>query len=128
MPDVEELAAGEPRALVIENALRKARAVAGELVLGADTRGRLGDRVLGKPADAEQAGASCARCPGVARGVVGDRPARAGAERTAAALTRSASARSGAEIAWYLATGEWRDRAGGYAIQGRARRWSRASR
>ena len=24
-----------------------------------------------------------------------------------------------AEIDWYLATGEWRDRAGGYAIQGR---------
>ena len=23
------------------------------------------------------------------------------------------------EIAWYLATGEWRERAGGYAIQGR---------
>ena len=24
-----------------------------------------------------------------------------------------------AEIDWYLATGEWRERAGGYAIQGR---------
>jgi septum formation protein len=24
-----------------------------------------------------------------------------------------------AEIAWYLDTGEWRDRAGGYAIQGK---------
>ena len=23
------------------------------------------------------------------------------------------------EIAWYLASGEWRERAGGYAIQGR---------
>jgi septum formation protein len=23
------------------------------------------------------------------------------------------------EIAWYVATGEWRERAGGYAIQGR---------
>ena len=26
---------------------------------------------------------------------------------------------SDAEIAWYLGTGEWRDRAGAYAIQGR---------
>ena len=26
---------------------------------------------------------------------------------------------SGAELDWYLAAGEWRGRAGGYAIQGR---------
>ena len=33
---------------------------------------------------------------------------------------RCGSARSAErEIAWYLATGEWRERAGGYAIQGR---------
>ena len=25
---------------------------------------------------------------------------------------------------WYLAAGEWRERAGGYAIQGRGARWS----
>ena len=33
VPDVEELTEGEPGAVVVENALRKARAVAGELVL-----------------------------------------------------------------------------------------------
>ena len=39
MPDVEELDSGDPRELVVENALRKARdrARPGELVLGADT-------------------------------------------------------------------------------------------
>ena len=36
-PEVEEAVAGEPRALVIENALRKARAVTGLIVLGVDT-------------------------------------------------------------------------------------------
>ena len=37
MPEVEELTEGDPRELVIENARRKAAAVEGELVLGADT-------------------------------------------------------------------------------------------
>ena len=37
MPDVEELTEGDPRELVIENARRKAAAVAGDLVLAADT-------------------------------------------------------------------------------------------
>ncbi len=41
-------------------------------------------------------------------------------ERTAHAVTRVTFADlSDATLGWYLATGEWRDRAGAYAIQGR---------
>ena len=42
-----------------------------------------------------------------------------GGERTAHATTRvHMRPLSEAEIRWYVGTGEWRDRAGGYAIQG----------
>ena len=52
---MEELAQGDPRALALENARRKALAVPGELVLGADTDVALDGEVLGKPRDAAQA-------------------------------------------------------------------------
>ena len=55
--DVEELRDGDPAEVVVENALRKARAGAsgageGSLVLGVDTDVALDDRLLGKPPDA----------------------------------------------------------------------------
>ena len=40
---------------MVENALRKARAVDGALVLGVDTAVALGDRVFGKPRTEEKA-------------------------------------------------------------------------
>lgn len=50
---------GDPRAMVLENALAKARAVASEnptaLVLGADTTVALGSRVFNKPNDLAEA-------------------------------------------------------------------------
>ena len=52
---MEELREGDPREVVLENALRKARAVDGERVLGADT-----EVVLGGEA-ARQAGATRGR-------------------------------------------------------------------
>ena len=51
MHEVEEIEDGDPRGLVIENALRKARAVHGELVLGVDTTVVVDGRSYGKPAD-----------------------------------------------------------------------------
>jgi septum formation protein len=43
-----------------------------------------------------------------------------GETRTASATTRVAfRPLDAATLDWYLATGEWRERAGGYAIQGR---------
>ena len=66
-PEVDELATGEPRRLVRENALRKARAVhAGEeRVLGADTAVVLDGRVFGKPRDEAEADTFLRRLSGV---------------------------------------------------------------
>ena len=54
-PEVDERLEGEPRDLVIENALRKARAVEGERVLGVDTAVVLEGAVFGKPANEDEA-------------------------------------------------------------------------
>ena len=54
MPGVEELDAGDPEFLVIENARRKARAVErpeGAIVIACDTDVVLDGEVLGKPAE-----------------------------------------------------------------------------
>jgi septum formation protein len=120
-PDVEELTEGEPRTVVVENALRKARAVDGECVLGVDTEVFLDGRVFGKPADAEAAReqllALSARVHEVWSGIA---LREGGSEKTTAAVTK-VRFRSLDEplLEWYLASGEWRGRAGGYAIQGR---------
>jgi septum formation protein len=121
-PDgVEELTSGDPRALVEENALRKLRAVPGELVLGVDTAVVLDGRVYGKPGDEAEAEAYLRDLSGRTHEVMsGIALRRGGTELTDVAVTgvrfRRLEAR---EIAWYLATGEWRERAGGYAIQGK---------
>ncbi len=120
-PDVEELTDGAPSAVVVENAARKARAVEGERVLGVDTVVVLDERLYGKPADRHEAGRSLRRLSGgwheVWSGVV---LRERGTERSASARTRVRfRALVPAEVEWYVATDEWRGRAGGYAIQGR---------
>jgi septum formation protein len=121
VPEVEELAQGEPRTLVVENALRKARAVSGERVLGVDTAVVLDGRVFGKPADAAEAETFLRRLSGRTHEVWSGIALRAnGHERTSHAVTRvHFRLLEPADIAWYLGCGEWRGRAGGYAIQGR---------
>jgi septum formation protein len=123
-PEVEELATGEPRGLVRENALRKARAVAarGERVLSADTAVVLDGRAFGKPAGEAEAEIFLRRLSGRTHEVMSGIALREpdGAERSDVAVTRVRFRRLEApDIAWYLATGEWRERAGAYAIQGR---------
>jgi septum formation protein len=120
-PDVEEAGRGDPRSLVVENALRKARAVEGELVLGVDTEVVLDGRAFGKPSEAEEAETLLRRLSGRTHEVwSGIAVRRRGEERTSAACTRVRFRRlEQRDIDWYLATGEWRERAGGYAIQGR---------
>lgn len=121
VPKVAELTEGDPEAMVVENARRKARSVAGDLVLGVDTAVALGGRVFGKPVDQAQArsflSALSARSHEVWSGLAlvdGE------SERTAASVTRVRfRALEPADLDWYVATGEWRERAGGYAIQGR---------
>jgi septum formation protein len=119
--DVEEDTRGDPRRLVVENALRKARAVEGERVLGVDTDVVLDGHVFGKPADEDDAATLLRRLSGRTHEVWSGIALRAGgAERTASALTRVRFRRlEEPDLRWYLQSGEWRDRAGGYAIQGR---------
>ena len=119
--DVEEVTDGDPRAVVVENALRKARAVEGDLVLGADTEVFLDGRVFGKAADEDQAARYLRTLSGRTHEVWGGIALRKdGDEQTAAAVTKVTFAElSDVTLAWYLGTGEWRDRAGAYAIQGR---------
>jgi septum formation protein len=124
VPDVEELTDGDPETVAVANAERKARAVAtptNEPVLGVDTVVVLDGVVHGKPGDAEQARAMLTRLGGRDHSVVsGIAVAEDGVVRTAAATTRVRfRALSAATVDWYVATGEWRERAGGYAIQGR---------
>jgi septum formation protein len=118
--EVEELTAGEPSALVVENALRKARAAPGDHVLGADTAVALGDRVLGRPADEGEARGFLRDLSGATHEVwTGVALIRDGVERTAVARTDVRfRALSEGDVERYLAAGEWRGRAGGYAIQG----------
>jgi septum formation protein len=121
VPDVEELTEGEPEAVVVENALRKARAVGGQLVLGCDTEVVLDGRVYGKPGDVEQAERFLRDLSGREHRVVsGVALIEAGRELTAVAVT-TVRLRALEEplLRWYLEGEEWRERAGGYAIQGR---------
>jgi septum formation protein len=126
---VDELEEGPPREVAVENAYRKAAAVAeagdgsdGRLVLGVDTVVALGIRMYGKPiepGDAEDTlWALSGRPHTVISGVClidGDGRARtAAAETTVTFRTLSEDL-----IAWYVTSEEWRERAGGYAIQGR---------
>lgn len=121
VPDVAELAVGEPRELVAENALRKARAVPGELVLGVDTVVALEGRVYGKPASEAEARAFLMDLSGRSHAVwsglalVSEEDERSAVRMTAVTFREL----SGPAVEWYLASGEWRERAGGYAIQGR---------
>jgi len=124
-PRVEELHHGPPERAAVENAVRKARAVADvaatSTVLGVDTVVYLGDHIYGKPADAVEARATVAALSGERHVVISgvcviDR----GGLRTAAAQTAVRFRPLSAElIEWYVASGEWSERAGGYAIQGR---------
>jgi septum formation protein len=129
----DELGDGDgasPEAIAAENAHRKATAVARPTgtehppvvpVLGVDTVVALDGRIYGKPDNREQAVTTLRQLSGRQHTVVsGLSVIFEGRERTAVARTgvrfRSLS---DAEVVAYADTGEWRGRAGGYAIQGR---------
>jgi septum formation protein len=103
----------------------KAAAVAqtGSLVLAADTVVAAGRRILPKAEDEEEARQALALLSG-RRHRVHSAVAVTDAEgRTRLRLSTSLVAfkpLSAAEVEAYLASGEWRGKAGGYAIQGRA--------
>jgi septum formation protein len=119
--DVAEVEEGDPLAAARENAVRKALAVDGALVLGVDTVVSLDDTIYGKPADEAHAARTLRALAGRTHQVVSAVAlVRDGEPRTATAVTDvTFRALDDERIAWYVATGEWRERAGGYAIQGR---------
>lgn len=125
-PAVVEAEEGPPRDVALENAYRKASAVANaqpeRTVLGADTLVSQGRRIYGKPRDAEHAretlNALAGRDHVVLSGVCVIEPGRPPRSAVAQTTVRFRSV-DDALLEWYLATGEWRDRAGGYAVQGR---------
>ena len=122
---VEEIVHGDPSEVVLANALLKARAVAveGSLVIGCDTDVVLEDHIIGKPEDEVRAREYLAQLSGRVHrvfsglAVIGPELEQS---RTGVAVTevrfRDLSSH---EIDRYLASGEWKGRAGGYAIQGR---------
>jgi septum formation protein len=122
-PSYEELPLPvAPHELAERHSIGKARSVEageGETVLGVDTLVVIGDRVLGKPADAAEAAGMLAVLAGRTHHVVSGLTLRdALGERTGHARTAVRFRPLDAEaIDDYVARGEWRGRAGGYAIQ-----------
>jgi nucleoside triphosphate pyrophosphatase len=130
VPEVEEVREGDPHEAVVENARRKA--LAGfqakgerETTLGVDTEVVLDGRALGKAVDRaaarERLEALSGRTHTVLSGVVVLNPERAGGPGERSGVARSEVTfrdLDEATVEAYLASGEWRDRAGAYAIQG----------
>lgn len=120
----EEIVHGDPGEVVVANALLKARSVAraGAVTIGADTDVVVEGHLIGKPEDDIRAREYLAQLSGrqhsvlTGLAVVGPDPARA---ETALVETKVAFRElDPATIERYLASDEWRGRAGGYAIQG----------
>ncbi len=124
--DVDELDAGPPEEVVLENAYRKAIRVAQGTgptdppVLGVDTVVSFGSLIYGQPRDESDAAAMLRALGGERHRVLsGVCVIDAGRVRSAAAVTEvQFGPIDEVRLRWYLATGEWRGRAGGYAIQG----------
>jgi septum formation protein len=129
---------GSASALAEANALAKVRGISmpagvqqGAFILGSDTVVSVGRMVLGKPGSLAEATQMLAALSGrthrVVSGVALTRTTGAvvhegrEATRVASAVTRVTFARlERTQIEAYAASGEWRGKAGGYAVQGSA--------
>ena len=133
----EVLEGGVASVIAEENALAKARGAvlpadvgSGAFVLGTDTLVSISGRVLGKPRSRDEAREMLQLLSGRRHEVVsGVALLRLGAPpqcaevalRVASAVTEVTFERLGrSHMEAYLATGEWKDKAGAYAVQGLA--------
>lgn len=120
--DESPLPGEAPRDYVLRLAVEKAaaRAGPGELVLAADTTVVVDGGILAKPEDDEDARRMLRLLAGrehsVLTGIALHGPSGRAAEADATRVRFAPL--SEAEIDWYVATGEPRDKAGAYAIQG----------
>ncbi len=126
-PDVDEtpLAGETPLAYCQRIARSKAEAVpAGddEVVLCADTTVALGRRILGKPLDEKDAERMLALLSGRRHRVITAVAVRTGERILERAVATAVKVKrlSHEEVSAYLAGGDWRGKAGAYAIQGPA--------
>jgi len=121
-----ELEQGDPELVALANGLAKARAVAVQepsaTVIGCDTVVALDGRLYGKPADESEARSTLSALSGRTHVVLsGLAVLSAGRELTALERTRvSFRELDGETIERFVAVGEWRERSGGYAIQGQS--------
>jgi len=122
--DVAEREHGDALALVRENALAKALAArregVAEVLLGCDTTVSAGGSSYGKPADEQAARATLTALSGRTHTVLSAVALLLDGEARSAHAATEVRFREIDErtLEWYLALGEWRERAGGYAIQG----------
>jgi septum formation protein len=124
-PEYEEAATGsDPAKIVLERAAGKARSVADSgrecPVLGVDTEVVVDGEILGKPAGAAEAEAMLERLSARTHEVVSGLCLLTSAweelrHETTQVTFRPLTAR---DLAHYVGSGEWENRAGGYAIQG----------
>ena len=122
-PRKRELPAAHAARLAEAKATRVAARHAGAFVLAADTVVAVGRRILPKAEDEAAARACLALLSGRRHRVFGGVVLIDPVGRARRRLVRSdvlVKPLSAEEIAAYIASGEWRGKAGGYAIQGRA--------
>lgn len=114
-----------PRPYCVRLAREKAQAIvahADEIVLSADTTVALGRRILGKPADAAEAAQFLFALSGRRHRVITAVAVRRGDQIWERDVVTQVKMKrlSDAEVNAYLASDDWRGKAGGYAIQGPA--------
>ncbi len=126
-PDIDEtpLKAELPRPYCARMAVEKARAVdAGDddIVLCADTTVALGRRIMGKPESVAQAAEFLLALSGRRHRVITAVAVRRGARLWERDVVTTVQMKrlSDEELNAYLATNDWKGKAGGYAIQGPA--------
>ena len=126
-PDIDEtpMKAELPRPYCARMAREKVAAVpisADEVVLCADTTVALGRRIMGKPSDAGQAAEFLLALSGRRHRVITAVAIKKGDQIWARDVVTNVKMKrlSDIELNSYLATDDWRGKAGGYAIQGPA--------
>jgi septum formation protein len=122
---VRRLAAEKSARVAADLARHAGRPLPDVVVLGADTSVVVDGAILGKPGDAGEGAEMLRRLSGRTHEVLTGISLRQGAYEIGRVETTAVTFRAltDEDISWYVASGEGRDKAGGYAIQGLASRF-----